>query len=417
MQPIRPRKILVITYWAYDDGLVQAYVLPYLRILLGILPTGSAIHLITLEPSGGSTPQPMAGVVHHPFRYQPFGLHGLVAMAGLFWRSLSLVRKENIDVIHSWCTPAGLIGYLLSVLTGRPLVVDSYEPHAEAMVENGTWRRGGIAFRLLFLAERLQTRRAMAVIAASEGMRDYARTVFGHVPRHFFVKPACVDLEHFSGRNVKKPELLRALGLDGKLVAVYAGKFGGIYLAQEVFDFFRTARDHWGERFRVLLLTAHRPEELRPFMDRAGLDPSLFVLRFVPHAEIPDHMGLGDFAVTPVKPVPSKRYCSPIKDGEYWALGLPVVITPDISEDSELIARSGMGAVIVPGDTESYRQAVARLDALLTGRTRHELYEMIRPIAETHRSYALAEAVYRSVYGKGDGIGPMTGGRSLDMEG
>ena len=43
------RNILVLTYWSYSDALIQAYTLPYLRIMLRVLPPGSKVHLVTLE--------------------------------------------------------------------------------------------------------------------------------------------------------------------------------------------------------------------------------------------------------------------------------------------------------------------------------------------------------------------------------
>jgi hypothetical protein len=301
MSMVGPGNILVITWWDRHDPLVENYVLPYLRIMARVLPAGSILHLVTLDKPG--TPvRPSAGeegFVHHAYRYHGGGLSGLAMVASVVWSLTRLVRRADIRTVHAWCTPAGMLGYLVSVLTGRPLVVDSFEPHAEAMVENGSWKRGGLAFRTLFLFERLQTRRAKAVVAANEGMRAYARRVYGHVPAQFLVKPACVDLERFSVRNVKRPELLRAMGLEDKLVAVYAGKFGGIYLDEEVFDLLKVARDHWGDRLHVLLLTAHAREELLPYMRRADLDPGLFTVRSALPSEVPDLMGLADWALTP----------------------------------------------------------------------------------------------------------------------
>ena len=336
MSEVRPRNILVITYWDRDDPLIINYTLPYVGIISRILPKGSTIHLITLDKTskGDGKKREEDGFVHHSFPYKAFGLSGIGMLASLVWTLSRIVRKERIDTIHAWCTPAGMIGYLVAVLTGRSLVIDSYEPHAEAMVENGTWKRDGLAFRTLFHFEKWQTRKAKAVIAASEGMRSYAKEKYGHVPDIFLVKPACVDLERFSRANLKRSELLRSMNLEGKLVAVYAGKFGGIYLDQEVFDLLRVARDHWGDRLHVLLLTAQSIEELLPFMEHAGLKEDMFTIRFVAPHEVPDLMGLADWALTPVKPVPTKRYCTPIKDGEYWALGLPVMITSGISDDS-----------------------------------------------------------------------------------
>ncbi|HRH68110.1 MAG TPA: glycosyltransferase [Flavobacteriales bacterium] len=400
---MKPHNVLVITYWSWADALVQTYTLPYLRIMERTLPPGSRIHLVTLEKDGSPAPDAGSGgpIVHHRFRYRPLGPRALGMILALVWQLRSVVRRNDIRTIHAWCTPAGMIGYLVSILTARPLVIDSYEPHAEAMVENGTWRRDALGSKVLFFFERLQTRRASVLIAAAEGMREYARHKYGLGDTLFFVKPACVDLERFSAKEIKRPELLKELGLDGKLVVVYAGKFGGIYLDQEVFDLLRVAREKWGERLHVLLLTSHSTAELAPFMSKAGLDPSMFTVRFVPHRDIPRYVGLGDIALTPVRPVPTKRYCTPIKDGEYWALGLPVMITPSISDDSELIAKHGIGSILWGLDDEHYRKAVEEMDLLLRSHTREQLYARIRPIAEKYRNFGIAEHVYRSVYGEG----------------
>lgn len=396
----QPRHILVITYWSFDDALVQAYTLPYLRLIREVLPQGSTIHLVTLEKRAAPGVREVEpGLLVHAFRYVPFGARAFGMIADVLWSCLKLIRGHAIDTIHAWCTPAGMLGHFLSLLTGRPLIIDSYEPHAEAMVENGTWSRQGLAFRLLFWSERAQSRRARVLIAAAEGMKDYAARKYGVVNGPIHVKPACVDLGRFSISDRKDPVLLKELGLEGKLVGVYAGKFGGIYLDQEVFALIRVAREHWGERFHMLLLTSHTPAELSVYMEREGLPQGMFTVRFVPHAEVPRYMGLGDLAITPVRSVPTKRYCTPIKDGEYWALGLPVIITPDISDDSRIIAERGIGAVLTGLDDAHYKVALTRIDHLLQEHDRRALYDRIRPVAEEFRNYDRAKAIYQSIYG------------------
>ncbi len=396
----QPRHILVITYWSFDDALVQAYTLPYLRLIREVSPQGSTIHLVTLEKRAAPGVREVEpGLLVHAFRYVPFGARAFGMIADVLWSCLKLIRGHAIDTIHAWCTPAGMLGHFLSLLTGRPLIIDSYEPHAEAMVENGTWSRQGLAFRLLFWSERAQSRRARVLIAAAEGMKDYAARKYGVVNGPIHVKPACVDLGRFSFSDRKDPVLLKELGLEGKLVGVYAGKFGGIYLDQEVFALIRVAREHWGERFHMLLLTSHTPAELSVYMEREGLPQGMFTVRFVPHAEVPRYMGLGDLAITPVRSVPTKRYCTPIKDGEYWALGLPVIITPDISDDSRIIAERGIGAVLTGLDDAHYKVALTRIDHLLQEHDRRALYDRIRPVAEEFRNYDRAKAIYQSIYG------------------
>ena len=120
------------------------------------------------------------------------------------------------------------------------------------------------------------------------------------------------------------------------------------------------------------------------------------ICKFVRHDEISNYIGLGDFAITPVKPIPTKRYCSPIKDGEYWALGLPVIITKDISDDSEIISKENIGYVLQTLNEIEYKKSIERIDELLT--EGDVLTNRIIKVAGNYRSFEIAEEVYKKIY-------------------
>ena len=406
------RNLLALTYWSFKDALVQSAVLPYLRMTGRHLPAGSRIFLVTAEQphlrmsdeERRRAEESLAadGVRLITIEYTRFGAKAAARLAALVPRLLRLCRAERVGHLHAWGPTAGAVGYFLSVLAGLPLVLDSYEPHAESMVEAGWWTRESRAFKLLFRLERLQSRRARAAIATTEGVRDYAREKYGAEFARFYVKPATVDLEMFSPARAKDPELLRQFGLGGKLVCVYAGKIGGIYLEREIFDFLKAAADHWGERFRVLMLTDAPPARVRELAAAAGLDPAVVTTMFVPFRDVPRHMGLGDFAINPVRPVPTKRYCTSVKDGEYWATGLPVVIPDRIGDDSRVVREHNIGAVLDRLDRPAYEKAVSEIDALLNAEPRAELTARVRAVAERFRDVRRAERIYAELYGAAD---------------
>lgn len=300
---------------------------------------------------------------------------------------------KNIHCIHAWCTPGGAIGYLLSVFTGKKLVLDSFEPHAETMVEGNTWKKNSFAYKLLFKLEKLQLERASEVVCAAGGMMNHAQKVYGVTKHRHFVKPACVDLDLFSG-TAASDELKKELNLKD-VVCVYPGKFGGIYLEQEVFEFLKVAYDYWKGNFSVLLLTSHTDAEILNYADRAGLPAAAIVKRFVPHSQVPAYMALGSFGLCPVKPLPSKAFCTPIKNGEFWAMGLPVVITKNISDDSRIIREENAGYELNELSTEEYQNAARAIDRLLKSpdhRTR------IKTLASKYRSFEIAEKIYAAIY-------------------
>jgi glycosyltransferase involved in cell wall biosynthesis len=393
-------KILILTYWNYEDALIQNYTLPYVKIIAKKLPPESVIYIVTLDKKTFSAISNIQQNVRHiSLPYIPFSGKAALAWIKNIYFLYFFIKKNKISTIHAWCTPAGMIGHLLSKLTKKTLIIDSFEPHAEAMIENGEWKKDSIAFKLLFYFERKQTKRAKYLIATTEGMKTYALEKYSHHKQNFFVKPACVDLKLFSEKNLKNKELLSELNLENKIVAVYAGKFGGIYLEKEVFDFIKVAENYWGESFRMLILSSHTSEYIQNMAKDISIKPETIIHRFVSHQQIPDYIGLADFGITPVKPVPTKKYCTPIKDGEYWALGLPVIITPNISDDSDIISNYKIGSVLNGLNHSAYLKSITEIDQLLKNHTRQELYKKIRPIAEKYRNFEIAEKVYSEIYG------------------
>lgn len=398
--------ILILTHWSFKDALVQTYTLPYVEQIRKALPLQYSITVVTAEQERLALQKDEAEQINRVWKaknmylvaqpYKKFGFRKIIAAGRELIQLVQLIKRERIGVIHAFCTPAGSFGYMLSKLTDARLVIDSYEPHAEAMVENKTWKPNGVAYQILHRLEGLQTKRAESLIATSKGMKQYAKTQFGVDVKEFYVKPACVDLEKFSPRQ-KDAERLKALKLHEKIVCVYAGKLGGIYLHGEVFDLIKCYYEHWGERFRFLMLTNASEAEIDVEVTRIGIPKHVVIARFVLHEEVPAYLSLGDFALNPVKPVPTKRYCTSIKDGEYWAMGLPVVITKNISDDSGIIEEEGIGYVLKSLTQSEYKNAVQRIAELLQ-QDRYALQQKIRAVAERYRNFEIAAKIYHSLY-------------------
>ncbi len=402
--------ILVLTSWSYKEGLIQSYTLPYLRMISEHLAEDERLFLVTFEKenlqiSPKEETDARASLIADKidwvkYNYSRPSVGSVFNTYGFIKGFLQLIKRENISLIHSFCPPISSLGYIISILTRKKLILDSFEPHADAMVENGTWKAKDLRHRTLSFFEKRQIRRASKVIATATGMMDYAQKQYGYkIPTDdFFVKPACVNLDQFSLFSLEqKQNIKKELGFDGKVVAVYAGKLGGIYHDKEVFDFIKEAYDYWQGNFVFLMLTSTDRSQIDSLAIEADLNPEVVVSKFVSHSEIQKYLSVGDFALTPVKSVPTKKLCTPIKDGEYWALGLPVVITPNISDDSDIIESNDIGAIINSLDSEGYRSAIKKIDTLLH-QDREELQQKIRNIAIQYRSLDIAKNIYKEIY-------------------
>lgn len=400
------RPILVLTYWSFKDALVQTYTLPYVKIITAV--SKRKAYLVCLEQPQLCTSKEERVRINKEMEkdnvqvvflnYNRFGIRQALKWGWYIVKLLLLIVKSNMEYIHTWGTPAGAVGYILSILSGRPLILDSYEPHAETMIENGTWRSNSWAYKILFELEKRQSYRAKYYIAAASGMKDYAYKTYNLKidSKMFFTKPACTDIAKFNFAE-PDPQLMDELGLNGKIVCVYAGKFGGIYLEEEIFDFFKRCFKYWGDKFKILLLTNESIENTNKQLQRVQIPGNIIIQKFVPYHEVPKYLSTATFALTPVKPIPTKRYCTPIKDGEYWASGLPIVITSEISDDSDIIEENNAGYVLKGLTNEEYDKAIAKINSLLKEDTA-QLKSRIRGLANKYRNFDIAKNVYQSIY-------------------
>lgn len=402
------KRILVITYWSIREPLIQNYTLPYLRLIRLFLEEGGRILLLTMEkPEQDLSDEEKEcrkaelldeGVEWVPERYRPFGLRAAWNWSGLIRKWGRKGKEGAFDAVHAWGTPAGAPAHRIAKRSGKPLILDSFEPHAESMLEVGQWKRKGLAFHTLFRLEKAQARAADAVIAVSQGMKYYSWDRYQAVHSSFEVKPACVD-----GEEVCRKAQQYSTGLpdtEGKVVGVYAGKFGGIYLEKGIFDLIRAAQEEWGHRFLMILLTDLPKEKGRAWMNRKGVNEELVHQEWVDPDRVPSYLALADFAINPVRSVPSKRYCTSIKDGEYWAMGLPVMIPEGVADDAGIIKKERTGVVLHELSYETMRQGMKEMRAILEDENLPAIKERIRSIAEEERGFDRALNAYRKIYGE-----------------
>lgn len=114
----------------------------------------------------------------------------------------------------------------------------------------------------------------------------------------------------------------------------------------------------------------------------------------MPHQEVPDYLSASDFAIATIKPAPCRLFCSAIKIGEYWASGLPVLVTPGVGDDSAITEAEGGGAVFDLSQPGSLPDALSRIAAVLA---RPNYRAVIHGLAVRHRGVNQAWVAYAAL--------------------
>jgi glycosyltransferase involved in cell wall biosynthesis len=296
-------------------------------------------------------------------------------------------RRLGARLYHGRGTVPGAMARIAARLSGARFFYDADGPLSQEYVEAGIWREGSLAQRLTAASEERCFRRADAVAVLTERRKREVAALCRAEP---LVLPCAVDWQKFQPQPEARAQKRGALGLHGR-VLVYAGKTGGRYLTDPIFEL-AAALTRLGS-VTVLVLTTQDPA---PFTAAAASRGVHCVVARAEPREVPAYLSAADAGLLFLLSAPSQSACSPIKNGEYLACGLPVVTSAGIGDYSELVRRERVGVVVDDPTPAGIVEAANALDALLQDAT---LAARCRDLAR--RSVSLEDVVlprYDSLY-------------------
>jgi len=361
-------RVLYLCYLSLDDPLVETQVVAYLERLA---ERGHTIHLLTWEVRRQSRTERQRirerlrgrGIHWHRLRY-----HKRLSLLATAFDSLSgivvafeLIRRHRLVAVHARSHIPAFMGLALRRLTGARLIFDIRGLLAQEYVDAGNWRAGSTPVRLVEWVQRRAIERAAATVTLTERV---ARNLFGPPPwpSHWII-PCCANVEELQAQSSRRDELRARLGLADQPVLVYVGKFGGWYLQREMVDLFAVARERMPD-LHFLVLTQSDKSLVESEFARAGVEEQARTIARVDSQDVGAYLGAADFAISFIRPAPSKISSSPTKVGEYLAVGLPVLCAAGVGDLDDFFTRTGTGVLLEALDRDSYLAASDGLLAL-----------------------------------------------------
>src|SRR5260370_11025017 len=99
---------------------------------------------------------------------------------------------------------------------------------------------------------------------------------------------------------------------------------------------------------------------------RCLLTAASWTLRSLHHPEVPAELREHDAGLHFLREGLSASGGSPAKIGEYWACGLPAVVTPGIGDLDEIIGGERVGVIAEGTSPDAWRHTLGRLRGLLS---------------------------------------------------
>jgi len=389
-------KVLYIVYWGAAEPLGQSLVVPAVKRLANL---GTELTLITFEKPGDLIDKIQvakiradlseSGATWIPLRYHkrpklPATLYDVVQGVSRGIRS-GLVRRP--DVIHARTFVGGLMGLALAPLLGAKLVYHNEGFYPDEQVDGGVWRVNSAPHRIAKYLERRMYSIANGIITMSHRGRNIIEAIPAVRRREtpVIVVPSCVDLSLF------RPEESKPRDRQKTMRFVYIGSVGGRYILDQAGRFVAAASREVGP-VHLRVLTRHEPSLIASMLRQGGLRDDFWSVESVPYPAMPSKLADQDAGLFFLSQGLSEHGCSPTKIGEYWAMGLPVVTTPNVSDTDDIIRRERVGIIVAENSDDAFRRAARELKSLLED---SGLPARCRRAAEAH--YALEPACERQV--------------------
>jgi glycosyltransferase involved in cell wall biosynthesis len=337
--------LLFISYWGINEGLTQATVIPNVKILSHYNSIHKVI-LVTIERGKVPIPEYLSDKTEHiPIQSKsnsvPF--FGKIIDFITIPRTLKkLSRYYQVDKIISRGAPGGALAYLISKKTGIPFFVESYEPHADYMMESGVWKKWNLKYLYQKKWEKEQFQNASGIMTVTDGYTNILN-IKSNRKMNIITVPCAVSDSEFRYNPADRFKIRNDLGIKkDQNVGIYVGKFGGLYIDINELNILESLFKYFSDLYLIILTSNPRYEIEIKLSSLLNSEQNLYILN-VPHNEVPKYLSASDFAISLVKPFHSAMYTSPIKHGEYWANGLPVLMTEGIGDERNFLEKEKGG--------------------------------------------------------------------------
>jgi glycosyltransferase involved in cell wall biosynthesis len=367
------KSILIFAYYSFKDPVFQSAVLPYFLNF----PNKEQYRFILLTFEHDKFPitpiekeQITRNLAANNIEWVQSKWHsgGLKLVKKIYdlvtgvFKTIRLVKKYRVNCVYSEGFPGAVIAHYVAGFTGKPHVVHTFEPHTDYMIESGVWKETSWEAILLRKFETRVAKKAAVLMTATQGMIDEWQKKTG---AQFYRVPSCVDIKHFQFNRDDRDTVRKKYNIrENEVVIIYLGKFGGMYVEQELFDFF-TEINFWKQNtsyvFRFMILSPDKKQKIEDFIKQSGMDIEQFIIESLTRVQVPSYLSAADIAFSGVRQNPSKRFCSPIKHGEYWACGLPVIVPDGISDDYLLVEKYDIGWRMPVLSKPGYKETIKKV--------------------------------------------------------
>ncbi len=391
------KNVLYISYDGLTDPLGTSQILPY---IVGLSKRGYHFSVISAEKQkvyakGKNEIKAICkenNIEWHPVEYhkQPPIISTVKDIGRMNRLAIKLHKEKDFDIVHCRSYIPAIIGQQMKQKYGVRFIFDMRGFYADERVDGNIWNLSKPHYRWVYNYFKKKEKEFLSeadyIISLTHNGKEVLQKQW-QVTKPVTVIPCVVDTELFKplANNSK-------LNPDSGLTAGYLGSLGTWYMLDEMLDFFKVLlKKYPGAKFKFI--TKEKPQIILSKALEKGIPSKHFEVVAASRTEVPKQLADVDVGIFFIKPVFSKKASSPTKQGEFMAMGIPVITNSGVGDTDFVINKYQSGMLIEDFNEVDYGKALENIEKILNLDKKNirscaiDFYDLKKGIEKYHSVY------------------------------
>jgi len=362
------KKILYISYDGLSDTLGQSQILPY---LIKLSERGYQFTILSAEKPQYFEQEKAQiqklctqnNISWHYilYRKKPPIISTLRDIAELKKEAYRLQQQENFDIVHTRSYIPSLIALSLKKKFKLKWLFDMRGFWADERIDGNIWDLSKLHYRWIYSyfkkKEKTFFQKADAIVSLTYKAQKWMQEQW-KVNTPINVIPCATDTRFFKLKSSKQNEQ-QAVTLG------YLGSIGTWYMLDEMLDFFKVLQSKY-PKAKFKFITRENKNTILDKAKEKGINSSAFIIKAAKREDVPKELSSIDLGIFFIKDKFSKKASSPVKQGEFMSMGIPIITAKNIGDTDFIIKKYKSGIWVDDFTKTAYQKAIEEIPNLLS---------------------------------------------------
>ena len=270
----------------------------------------------------------------------------LKQLFGGYINGKKIIKRNNINIIHTRSFVPALIGYFLKNKKIK-MIFDIRGFAIDEKVDSGRLNSNTILYKILKKIDNFLYKNADHIVTLTHKARDILSENLNIDKEKITVIPTCANKEIFQKiDNFEKEKIRKEFNFtNNDILLIHTGTVSGWYDFDKELKLIKYLMDK-NEKIKFIILNKNEHDFINKKLQEYKIDKSKVILKSVPFEKVNQFLNISDFSIFFIKPSYSKQASAPTKFAENVACHLPSITNKGVGDMEYYLTQYKVGKLV-----------------------------------------------------------------------